>query len=252
VGSFNGTRNGYVDSNDFKDVAALVNLRPFATREGNLFENLNIGGSLDAGLQNNVPVPQILRTNVATTGNLAIGPEFLALNNNVREHGYRALWSIHLAYYYRHLSLISEWQSGFQDYALLNQLNFRTRVPVQSYYVMAAYFLTGETVSGRGVLRPNKNFDLRGGKFGLGALELVGRYDYLSIGKEVFTNGLADANLWTNQLYTLDLGVNWYWSQFIKMYIGWQHAGFGEPVLFAPGKSQLTSDQFWLRWQVYF
>ena len=28
----NGTRNGYVDSNDFKDFAGLINFRPFATR----------------------------------------------------------------------------------------------------------------------------------------------------------------------------------------------------------------------------
>jgi hypothetical protein len=32
----------------------------------------------------------------------------------------------------------------------------------------------------------------------------------------------------------------------------WQHAGFGDPVLFAPGRMQATSDQFWLRFQVYF
>jgi phosphate-selective porin OprO/OprP len=252
VGSFNGTRNGYVDSNDFKDVAGLVNFRPFATRQDSWLESLNVGGSVDFGKQNNLPIPQVMRTNVATTGNLAIGPEFLALNNNVRESGDRGFWSLHLAYYYRHLSLIGEWESGFQDYALANQLQYRTHLPVQSYYVMAGYFLTGETVSGRGVLRPISNFDLRKGKFGLGAFELVGRYNFLHIGQEVFTNGLADANLWTNQLYTTDVGVNWYWSQFIKMYVGWQHAGFGDPVLYAPGKRQLTSDQFWLRWQVYF
>jgi hypothetical protein len=54
-----------------------------------------IGGSTDTGLENNKPVPQVFRTNVATTGNLAIGPEFLALNNNVNESGLRAFWSLH-------------------------------------------------------------------------------------------------------------------------------------------------------------
>jgi phosphate-selective porin OprO/OprP len=252
VGSFNGTRNGFIDSNDFKDVAALVNFRPYARRQEYWLENLNIGGSLVYGLQNNVPIPQIFRTNVATTGNLAVGPEFLALNNNVRENGIRSFWSLHLAEYYRHLSLIAEWQSGYQDYALVGSLSNRTQVPVQSYYVTAAYFLTGETVSGRGILKPIRNFDLRKGKFGLGAVELVGRYNYLNIGRDVFTNGLADKNLWTNQLYTVDLGINWYWTQYIKTYIGWQHAGFGDPVVFAPGRYQLTSDQFWVRFQIYF
>jgi hypothetical protein len=66
------------------------------------------------------------------------------------------------------------------------------------------------------------------------------------------SNGLADPNLWTNQLHTIDLGVNSYWTQFVKVYLGWQHAAFGNPVLFAPGRMQLTSDPFWLRFQVNF
>ena len=86
----NGTRNGYVDANDFKDFAGLVNFRPFATWTDHWLENLNIGGSTDVGLEQNTPIPQVFRTNVATTGNLAIGPEFLALNKNVNESGLRA------------------------------------------------------------------------------------------------------------------------------------------------------------------
>src|SRR5262249_38813008 len=151
----------------------------------------------------------------ATTGNLAIGPEFLALNNNVNESGLRAFWSLYLAYYYRQLSLIGEWQSGYDSFGLANQKT-HTRVPVESFYIMGGYFLTGETVSGRGILRPNRNFDVRPGRRGLGALELVGRYSYLNIGRQVFTNGLADPSQWTNQLYTVDVGVNWYWTQFLK------------------------------------
>jgi phosphate-selective porin OprO/OprP len=83
-------------------------------------------------------------------------------------------------------------------------------------------------------------------------LELVGRYDFLNIGGQVFSSGLVDPNLWTNKFYTVDVGVNWYWTQFIKVYLGWQHAGFGNPVLFAPGKKQIASDQLWLRFQIYF
>jgi phosphate-selective porin OprO/OprP len=251
AGIFNGTRNGYVDTNDFKDFAGLVNFKPFVNWTDSWLENLNFGGSTDTGLQNNVPVPKVFRTNVATTGNLAIGPEFLALNNNVVESGLRAFWSLYMAYYYQHLSLIAEWESGLDSFGFVNQKP-HTRLPVESFYVMAAYFLTGETVSGRGILKPLRNFDVRKGKFGLGALELVARYNYLNIGRQIFTGGFADPNQWTNQLYTVDVGVNWYWTQFVKVYLGWQHAGFGDPVLFAPGRFQSASDQFWLRFQVYF
>jgi len=251
AGIFNGTRNGYVDSNDFKDFCGLVNFRPFATWTDHPLENLNIGGSTDTGLENNKPVPQVFRTNVATTGNLAIGPEFLALNNNVNESGLRAFWSLHMAYYYRHLSLVGEWQSGFDSYAFVNQNN-QTRIPVQSYYVMAGYFITGEAVSGRGVVKPLRDFDVRTGRRGSGAIELVTRYSYLNIGRQVFTAGFADPASWTNQLYTVDAGVNWYWSQYVKVYLGWQHAGFGNEVLFAPERFHSSSDQYWLRFQIFF
>ena len=251
VGIFNGTRNGFVDANDFKDVAALLNVRPFALWTDHPLENLSIGGSTEAGLENNIPIPVVFRTNVATTGNLALGPEFLALNKNVVESGLRAFWSIHLAYYYQQLSLISEWQSGFDSYGIVNQ-QYHTRVPVQSFYVMGGYFLTGETVSGRGLVRPNRNFDVRPGKRGPGAIEFVSRFNYLNIGHNVFTAGLADPSMWTNQLYTTDVGFNWYWTQFIKVYLGWQHAGFGNEVLFAPERFHSTSDQYWMRFQVYF
>ncbi len=251
AGIFNGTRNGYVDSNDFKDFVGLVNFQPFATWIDHPLENFSIGGSTDTGLENNVPIPQGFRTNVATTGNLAIGPEFLALNNNVRESGLRAFWSLHTAYYYKQLSLIAEWQSGFDSYGLVNS-NYHTRVPVESFYVTGGYFLTGETVSGRGQVVPFRNFDVRRGKAGPGALEVIARYNYLNIGRNVFSSGFADPTQWTNQLFTVDAGVNWYWTQYVKVYLGWQHAGFGNQVLFAPERFHTGSDQFWVRFQVYF
>ena len=91
IGIFNGTRNGFVDANDFKDVAGLLNFRPFATWTDHPLENLSLGGSTEAGLENNIPIPVVFRTNVATTGNLALGPEFLALNKNVVESGLQGI-----------------------------------------------------------------------------------------------------------------------------------------------------------------
>ena len=103
-----------------------------------------------------------------------------------------AFWDLHAAWFYRQLSVIGEWGSGFQDYALVSNLQARTNLPVQSFYVQAGYFLTGETASSVGIVKPLRPFDLRKGHFGLGAFELTGRYAYMDIGREVFTNGLAD------------------------------------------------------------
>ncbi len=255
VGVFNQTQNGFLDTSDGKAFLGYLNVKPFANAKDTVLENLNVGGSVDVGDQFSTPgapVPQTLRTAIATTGNQIIGVPFLTFNNNVRQAGQHTLWSLHAAYYYKQLSLISEWQSGFQDYALVNNLNARTHLPIDSYYVQAGYFLTGETASQRNVVKPIRPFDLRKGKFGPGAWELTGRYNFLGVSRAVFNNGLADPNLWSNSLYTTDVGFNWSWNQYVKVYFTWEHAVFGSPVNFAPGRSQLTSDLFLIRWQLFF
>ena len=254
AGLYNTTQNGNLDSSDGKDFLAFLNYRPFLKDEGNPFQFLNIGGSVDLGDQFNTPVPQTLRTAIATTGSNIIGSNFLGFNNNVRQAGDHTFWDMHAAWYYNHLSLIAEWQQGFQDYAFANNLGKggRTHLPVDSYYVQAGYFITGETVSGRGMVKPLRDFDLRKGKRGLGAIELNTRYNSLLVGKQVFSNGLADPNLWSNRVYTASAGVNWHLNTYVKLMLNWEHAEFGDPVLFAPGHRQLTSDTFFARFQLYF
>jgi len=252
VGIFNTFQNGFVDQSDGKDFLGFLNFHPFGNLQGSLIENLNIGGSVDVGDQFNATQPQILRTQVATSGSNVLGIPFLTFNNNVRQAGQHTLWDLHAAYYYRHLSLIAEWQSGFQDYAQVSNLNQRTHLPVDSYYVQAGYFLTGETVSQRNVVRPLRPFDIRAGKRGPGAIELSSRYNYLHIDPKVFSSGLSDQNQSANSLYTVDTGFNWYWTTYIKWQFLWEHAVFNQSVVFAPGREQKTSDTFWVRFQLYF
>jgi phosphate-selective porin OprO/OprP len=249
AGIFNGNRNGLLDTNDAKDVVGLLNARPFHGSGIPALENLNVGGSVDYGDELNAPNPQTLRTIVPLPGNATVGVPFLSFNNNVRESGVRALWSLHMAYYHRHLSLIGEWDAGFQDYARDNGAS-RTRLPIRSYYVEAGYFLTGETVTSRNEIKPLRNFDLRPGRRGPGAWELGTRYNGLRLGPQVFTAGLADPNLWTDRVATTDVGLNWYWNPYFKVALFWEHAEFGQPVLYAPGARQKTSDLFLIRFQL--
>ncbi len=100
-------------------------------------------------------------------GASALGGRFLTFNNNVVVSGPRNLWSLHTAYYYGGLTLYGEWQSGFQGYALRNQTNSQVHLPIESFYVQAAYLLTGERVASRGMFKPLRPFDLRPGRFGL-------------------------------------------------------------------------------------
>ncbi|MFO0891063.1 MAG: porin [Isosphaeraceae bacterium] len=252
TGIFNGNRNGYVATADSKYVSSFLNWKPFNNAQGSILENFNIGGSVFGGNSTQLPVPTVLRTIVPIAGNSVAGVPFLAFNSNVRESGMKTFWDLHSAWYYRQLAVIAEWGSGFQDYAINPRLANRTHLPVDGWYVQAGYLLTGETRSGLGVVKPRRPFSLKPGNLGFGAWELTGRYSTLTIGDEVFKNGLADPNLWANRVDIVDVGFNWHINQYVKFYFDWEHSMFNQPVLYAPGARQLTNDLFLARIQLFF
>ncbi|WP_197490772.1 OprO/OprP family phosphate-selective porin [Planctomyces sp. SH-PL62] len=252
AGIYNGSRNGFVANTDSKFVSAFLNWKPFVNDEGSALENFNVGGSVFGGTNDNPPLPQTLRTIVPTAGNSVAGVPFLGFNSNVREVGPMTFWDLHVAWFYRQLAIIGEWGGGFQDYALTNQLRYRTHLPIDSFYVQGGYMLTGETRSGLGVVKPLRPFNLKAGQFGLGALELTGRYQQMDIGQEVFTHGLSDPNLWTRNLFLTDVGFNWHINQYLKFMFNWEHAEFGQPVFSNVGQLSKTNDLFLARIQLYF
>lgn len=256
VGMFNGPRNSFEDLNDAQNVAAFLNARPFGKSERFPFlQHLNFGGSVDAGNQEHPAFPEALRTAVNagnSNGSSTAAPAFLAFNNNIYESGWRSLWSLHMAYFYKGFSLQTEWQSGFATYAPASALSQRTRLPIEGYYIQAGYFLTGETLNRRTQVEILRPFSLKPGSFGLGAFELTGRFSSLNVGQEVFTQGLADPNRWSSSAYTIDTVLNWYINRYVKVYFDWQHAEFGDPVMFRPGEYRHTSNLYWIRLQLYF
>jgi phosphate-selective porin OprO/OprP len=264
VGIFDGPRNSYQDFNNAKDVVAFADIRPFfETDSKSPLRNLSFGASVDAGRQNNPTVPALLRGSINASGNtLASGAgdaiiavPFLAFNNNVRERGDRTLWELHGTYFYKGFMLMGAWDFGHNDFARVSTAASQpppVHLPVSGYYVHAAYLLTGEERDKITLVSPLHPFNLKPGKFGLGAWELSARYGEVSVGEEVFTQGLADPNLWTNQARFVDLGINWFMNRYVKFMFDWQHGMYADPVVFRPGQFQLTSDLFWLRFQLYF
>ncbi len=186
VGAFDGPRKSYADTNNSPDVIAFLNFRPF-DGSGSFLENLNVGGSVDFGNENNPTNPAVLRTSVQeSSGNASsanAGVPILAFNQGVRERGDRALWDLHAVYYYKGLSLLGSWDGGFADYAVSGTGRSPVHLPVGGYYVQAGYILTGETINERTMIDPLHPFDLRPGKFGLGAFEATARFSELSLGK---------------------------------------------------------------------
>ncbi len=262
VGTFNGQRNSYQPFDSHQDVMAFLNFKPFYNKEeGFLLRDIQVGGSVDAGNENQPTVPAVLRTNsapaaegVTSSGatNSATVP-FLAFNPNVSERGPRALWELHAAYYYGGLTLLGAWQGGYESYAL-GTTGSPTRIPIGGWFAQAGYILTGETLRDRTLIEPLRPFDLRRDRFGLGAFEVTARYSELELSRRVFTAGLADPNLWTNHTQMVDVGLNWYLNKSVKIYFDWEHAIFGNPVVYNTntGRRSFHSDLYWLRFQFYF
>ena len=257
VGVFNGVRNGNIDNNNAKDIIAYFNSRPLEKSGIDLFKYWNVGGSTSYNVYNGSARPEVFRTNVPYPGDPNVSPQWLILNPNTQSFGSQKLWSVHSALYYKSLSLIGEWNSGYETYAKTSSLMKGTHVPTNGWYLQAGYFLTGEQVTSRGVVQPLHPFNPKG-KDGLGAFELGFRWAEQSLDKSIF--GFASDQKWTNDTSVVDLGLNWYWNSNVKLYFGWQRAMFGQPIQAAPGATpsaspsywMSSSDMLWLRAQLYY
>jgi phosphate-selective porin OprO/OprP len=257
AGAFNGSRNSFESLNNAADFVGYLNTRPFQESEALPFLRfLNLGTSVAFGRQNQAAVPMSFRIGGGSPTADVPGPgttPFLILNPGVLERGDRLVGSVHAAYFYKSLSLIGEWQYGYGNYALSTRSS-SVQVPFSGFYVTASYFLTGEEVERRSRVYPRRPLirGVRRDQGGPGAWEIVGRVSELRLGDQIFTGGFADRDLWSNQALTTELGLNWYWNEYIKIYMFWLHGDFGEPVLYRPGAFQKTADMFWLRFQLYF
>lgn len=256
AGVFNGSRNSFESLNNGLDFVGFLNARPFQNAHLPFAENWNVGASVAFGRQDQAPVPVTFRVGAASPDanvpGIATVP-FLILNRDVREQGDRLIGSIHMAYFYRSLSVIGEWQYGHGNYVSPGH-PVAEQVPFSGFYVTTGYFLTGEHIRRRTRLKPlrplvpvDKN-DERG----LGAWEAVARVSQLRLGDEFFAAGLADPAIWSSTATTTELGVNWYWNDYLKFYLFWLHAAFEDPVQYRPGGLQKHADMFWLRGQLYF
>ena len=221
---------------------------------------LTFGGSFDAGYQsnNNTPQPTYFETaNDQTSGSgaVSVSPTFLHLNNNAVELGQRVQWAADTVWFYKSLMLMAEYGGARAGYGFLNG-SASTPVDFSGYHVTASYFLTGEQLTRRvNVVKPRRDFNFgvfTGGPFSPGAWEAFARYSTFDVGRNIFTAGFADPNLWTNHAATTDIGLNWYLNFYTRIYLDWQHAMFGNQVSVAPGRYSSTTDLFWLRFQIFF
>ena len=261
AGLYNGPRRDFNDTNSDKDLFLYLNTRPFLESETlTALKYLNIGGGVNGGFENNPTQPTSFTTanDQTTPGSNAVAttlsPTFLTFNNDVIEHGRRVQYSGHIAYFFKSLMILGEYGGGNLGYALNGKPNSQTNVPVNGWMLQGTYFLTGEELTRRvNVVRPLHDFGYKNGKFGFGAFEVHARYSQLELGKNLFSAGFADPNLFTNNAQAIDVGWNWYLNYYTKIYFDWQHSIFGNPVTTGSTNRMLSNyDIFWLRFQVFF
>jgi phosphate-selective porin OprO/OprP len=105
------------------------------------------------------------------------------------------------------------------------------------------------------VVKPLRDFTfdfLKGGTFNPGAIEVLARYSTMDLGRNIFTAGFADPNLWSNHVRATDIGMNWYLNFYTKIMLDRQHSEFGNPVTVAPSRFKSAIDLFWIRFQLFF
>jgi phosphate-selective porin OprO and OprP len=71
--------------------------------------------------------------------------------------------------------VLAAWQGGVESYAMGSSGPKPVRVPIGGYFAQVGYILTGETIRDRTLIDPLHPFDLRPGRFGLGAFEVTAR-----------------------------------------------------------------------------
>jgi phosphate-selective porin OprO/OprP len=255
AGLFNGSRNSFENLSNGVELTGYLNARPFE-KSDSFARYLNVGGSVGFGHQDQPPSPSSLRVGAGSPDTNTPGQAtlpFLILNPTVVEQGGRLVGSGHLAYFFNSLSLLSEWDFGFGGYASAAH-PAPVRVPFGGYYVAAGYFLTGEEVAQRTRVTPRRPLVplKKGEPRGLGAWEAVARVSEVRFDQQIFNAGFADPSIWSKSAITTEVGMNWYWNDYVKFYLFWLHADFGKPVQFHPGEFVRTANMFWLRAQLYF
>jgi phosphate-selective porin OprO/OprP len=253
IGVFNGETNGDLDTNDVRDIAARIAVRPFGgLEEEALLHGLQLGISASTGVEHEPISPAVLRT----PGTVP----WFAFNPSVRADGLRNRWTPEISYFHRSLGFAAQYLRVDQE--MLPRLTGpgSTTVidlPVEGCYFLFTYLLTGEErTTYSQAIKPLRPFDPSYPLSHPGAWELVARFSQLRIGDEVFAPGdlqLADPARFSSAAWELTLGFNWYLNPWVRMQFNWEHARFHNPVLLGPPSTFLREQNTLLtRFQVIF
>ncbi|OJW21686.1 MAG: hypothetical protein BGO49_10060 [Planctomycetales bacterium 71-10] len=256
-GGFDGHLTGVADENTTRDVVSYFNFKPFLNSERFPFLrdfNVGISGYLGRQIVPQHPLP--LRTSLQSSENDEAARRatsiFLDFEEDAFLSGPHEAGAAHLAWYVGGMSFEAEWQTS-RDHYTRSGIPFRLfSIPVTGNHFTLAYFITGEKVRDRSRVDPLRPFDPNRNSWGPGAVELFARYSKLELGEEVFRAGLADPERWTRGMGMTDVGLNWYLTSYLKIYLDWQRSYYDTPIQLNTDLRSKVNDLFWIRGQLYY
>jgi phosphate-selective porin OprO/OprP len=218
AGIFNGVADGAssstdVDTNNGKDLAARVVVRPFrsATLSGLGF---HMGGS--TGKQQFGALPSF-----RTSG----GQTWFSYNTTIgtAANGRRNRVSPAVFYLYKSFGAFAEYMRSTQTVTR----GATSEVTNHAWGATASFMVTGEAATDRAV-RPKNNFDPAAGQWG--ALQILARYSALTIDSDVFARNIAAATA-SPDAKQFTIAANWFPSAFIKYYLTFERTTFGKTAV---------------------
>jgi len=195
VGVFNGSGRNASETNDDKDVAARISLRPFHDSEKPWMEGLYFGGSATVGQQDASIADLTYRTAARTP--------FVTFAPGVTHDGLHVRAGAELEWLIGPFGLKSEYILSRREDVGLGAV--REDAESRAWYVSLTYLLTGEEQRRNKPVIPKQNFDPAAS--GWGAWELRVRYEEFDSDEEIFSAGLATG---TDRIRVLSGGVTWW------------------------------------------
>jgi phosphate-selective porin OprO/OprP len=251
-----------IATNNSKDFNARVVVRPFYDLDGcAILHGWQIGlagsfGVEDDAVSTTSSTPPTITTPATVT--------WFAYNTGATADGVRRRISPELVYFYNSLGFAAQYYH--QDQKLLRSTGPIEDVPMDGYYVMATYLLTGEQRHEYSQqIEPLRPFDPSAPMASPGAWELVFRVDRMEVGPQAFagtTTGAAPTALAYNtgttnrsspEALEETTGLNWYLTKWSRAQLNWEHANFASPVQIGNMKKALAEeDALYARFQLIF
>ena len=207
--------SGDLDTNDGKDIAGRLLVRPFNGQTDHLLRGLGVAIAGSTGEQAGLVALPTFRTTLANRTFFS----YVGATADGRRNRYSPQ-----AFYY--LKSFGGWAEYVHSSMPVSEGGLREEIAHDAWQIAGSYLLTGEAATD-GAIRPAANFDFGNGHYG--AIQIAARYHTLSVEDDALTLGFAapgsstEAEAWT-------IGVNWFWNPFIKYVFNFEHTTFDNGV----------------------